>query len=248
MAFFDPSDPTTEANLKRCRIYLMRHAEVSYVTDTGPLADMNAAMLTPRGGEQASIAGRALRDVAFDRVVTSGNLRTTATAALVLAEQPGTPPLIEEWPDLGEAHAGTGADISPELAGPLLLTFSGAVGRDASYLGGETVGSLADRVNPVIDRLVADESWDTALLVLHGGVNRVILSRALVGEGVFLGNLEQTAACVNVLDVGLGPHWYVRAVNVTPYDVVPAGSRQTSVERIVESFAALRTDVTGTPS
>ncbi|MCD2192606.1 histidine phosphatase family protein [Actinomycetospora endophytica] len=226
--------------MTRRRIYLMRHAEVSYVTDAGPVPDTDAVMLTQRGREQASAAGRALHDVAIDRVVTSGIPRTTATAALVLAEMPGTSPPVEEWPDLGEAHAGTPADISAELADSLMVTFSGAVGRDASYLGGETVGSLADRVNPVMDRVLADEAWDCALLVLHGAVNRVILSRALVGEGVFLGHLEQSPACINVLDHGPGPNWCVRAVNVTPYEVVPTGSRQTSVERIVERAAALR--------
>lgn len=83
---------------------------------------------------------------------------------------------------------------APTRATGMLATFSGAVGRDATQLGGETVGSLADRVNPVIDRVLADESWDTALLVLHGAVNRVILSRALVGDGPFLGHPPRTGA------------------------------------------------------
>ncbi len=234
--------------MNRRRIYLMRHAEVSYVTDSGPLADASAAMLTPRGRDQASIAGRAMRDVVIDRAVTSGTPRTTATAALVLAEQQGTPPVIEEWPSLNEAHAGTPAGIPPELVEPMLTTFGGPVGPDALQLGGETVGSLADRVNPAVDQLLADESWDTTLVVLHGAVNRVILSRALVGDGFFLGHLEQSTACVNVLDLDLGPRWYVRAVNITPYDTVPTGSRQTSVERIVEAVALPRTGTTSSTS
>lgn len=73
-------------------------------------------------------------------------------------------------PDLVELHAGSPADVPPdELIEALLGPFSAAVGRDASYLRGETVGALADRVNPAIERLLADPSWDTALLVLHGG-------------------------------------------------------------------------------
>lgn len=224
----------------RRRIYLVRHGEVSYVTDSGLVPDADAVVLTPRGREQATITGRALRNVPLDRVVTSGYPRTTATAGLVLAERADAAPPVEEWPELGELHAGSPRDLAPEeLADSLLAPFRGAVGRGASYLGGETVGALADRVNPAVDRLLADPSWDTALLVLHGAVNRVILSRALVGDGVFLGHLEQTPACVNVLDVEPGPRWYVRAVNVTPYDVVPAGSRVTSVEGIVERYAAL---------
>jgi broad specificity phosphatase PhoE len=236
--------------VNRRRIYLMRHAEVSYVTDAGPLPDASTAMLTARGRDQATVVGKALRDVVIDRVVTSGTPRTTATAALVLAEQQvaDATPAIEEWPDLNEAHAGTPAGIPAELVDAILATFSGPVGPTAVQLGGETVGALAGRVNPAVDQLLADESWDTALIVLHGAVNRVILSRALVGDGPYLGHLEQSTACVNVLDRGPGPHWYVRAVNITPYDTVPTGSRQTSVERIVESVALPHTDTTLTPS
>lgn len=230
----------------RRRIYLMRHGEVSYVDRDGPVPDADAVVLTERGREQAAITGRALRDASIDRVVTSGFPRTVDTAALVLAERSGPVPEIETWPELAELHAGSPGNVpADEIEASLLAPFRGAVGRDASYLRGETVGALADRVLPAIDRLLSDASWDTVLLVLHGAVNRVILSRALIGEGIFLGQLEQTPACVNVLDVEddpeiRGPRWYVRAVNVTPYDVVPAGSRMTSVEGIAERYRALR--------
>jgi hypothetical protein len=42
------------------------------------------------------------------------------------------------------------------------------------------------------------------LAVLHGGVNRAILSHALTGERMFLGGFEQAPACINVLDVAVG--------------------------------------------
>ena len=54
---------------------------------------------------------------------------------------------------------------------------------------------------PALDELLADEGWDVALLVLHGAVNRAILSRALTGDRIFLGAFEQAPACINVLDV-----------------------------------------------
>ncbi len=76
--------------------------------------------------------------------------------------------------------------------------------------------------------LLADE-WDTALAVLHGGVNRAILSFALTGERLFLGPFEQAPACINVLDVG--DDWIVRAVNIAPYDLVHQAHRETTMER-----------------
>ena len=54
--------------------------------------------------------------------------------------------------------------------------FRGVVPNEKRFLGGETIGELFDRVLPALDRLVADTTWDTVLLVLHGAVNRAILS------------------------------------------------------------------------
>ena len=106
------------------------------------------------------------------------------------------------------------------------------------FLRGESIGELFDRVLPALDRLVADDGWDTALAVLHGGVNRAILSYALTGERMFLGHFEQAPACVNVLDLGDGGEWIVRAVNVAPYDLLHLSHRSTTMERYWEQYRA----------
>jgi broad specificity phosphatase PhoE len=85
---------------------------------------------------------------------------------------------------------------------------------------------------------VDDDGWHTALAVLHGAVNRAILSYALTGERMFLGPFEQAPACVNVLDLGEGGEWIVRAVNVAPYDLLHASHRQTTMERYWELYRA----------
>jgi broad specificity phosphatase PhoE len=107
-----------------------------------------------------------------------------------------------------------------------------------SYLSGENVGSLLDHVNIELDRLIADESWETALVVLHGGVNRAILSRAITGTPVFLGRLEQTPGCINILDHG--PDWFVCAVNVIPDNPAHVGPRELSLEEIADAYRAYR--------
>ena len=81
---------------------------------------------------------------------------------------------------------------------------------------------------PIFERLHDDRRWDTVLAVLHGGVNRAILSYALTGQRMFLGHFEQAPGCVNVLDVG--DEWIVRAVNVAPVDLLHASSRLTTME------------------
>ncbi len=82
---------------------------------------------------------------------------------------------------------------------------------------------------PALERLVADDGWDTALVVAHGAVNRAILSYVLTGERMFLGRFEQAPGCLNVLDVG--EDWIVRAVNVAPVDLVHATTRKTTMEQ-----------------
>ena len=92
--------------------------------------------------------------------------------------------------------------------------FRGVVPNEKRFLGGESIGELFDRVLPAVERLVADDDWDTALVVAHGAVNRAILSYALTGERMFLGRFEQAPGCLNVLDVDEHGEWIVRAVNV----------------------------------
>ena len=207
----------------------MRHGEVSYYDDGRPVHP-DGVPLTLAGCEQAEAAADALAGIEFDRVVTSNLPRTVETARIVA---PGIEP--EPWPELRELTSGRLADFSvEELEGMFLGAFKDVVPEDARFLGGETIGSLYDRVITALERLLGDTSWDVVLAVLHGGVNRAILSYALTGGRTFLGNLEQAPACINVLDVG--DDWIVRAVNVTPYDLAHRRSRSTTMEELWSQF------------
>src|SRR5918996_678088 len=88
--------------------------------------------------------------------------------------------------DLLELRGERLSQIPPEqLEAEFVHAFRGVVPNEKRFLGGETVGELFDRVLPALDRLLADDAWDTVLTVLHGGVNRAILSYALTGERMF---------------------------------------------------------------
>jgi broad specificity phosphatase PhoE len=215
--------------VNRRRIYLMRHGQVAYFEDGRPLRQ-DLVPLTPEGREQVAAAARLFDGIAFDRVVTSGLPRTVETARIVA---PSVEP--ESWPELREIEAGR-LDEIPEDA--LEAAFVGAwrdvVPEDAKFLGGETIGSLLDRVQPAVDRLRADPEWDVLLAVLHAGVNRAILSYALTGGRTMLGNFEQSPACLNVLDVG--DDWVVRAVNHIPYDPAHLRNRLRTMEEVWMEF------------
>jgi probable phosphoglycerate mutase len=211
----------------RRRLYLMRHAEVSYVGERDP----EVVRLTERGLEQAAAAQRALEGIALDRVVTSSLPRTVETADVVA---PGRPP--EQSAEFDEWRGGRLDDVP---ADELEQVFVGSLqlrDEDARFLGGESLGEALDRVLPAFERLVAGE-WETALAVFHGGVNRILLSHALAGGRAYFGTFEQAPACINVLDLGADGTWIVRTVNYIPYDPLhPA--RTTTMEHLWSELKA----------
>jgi broad specificity phosphatase PhoE len=213
----------------RRRVYLMRHARVAYFEDGRPLRP-ESVPLTDEGREQARAAAESLEGIDFDRVITSGLLRTIETARIVAPD-----PEPESWPNLREIESGRLEDIpEDELERTFVEAWRDVVPEEAQFLGGESIGSLLDRVIPSVDRLLSDPDWDVLLAVLHAGVNRAILSYALTGGRMLLGNLEQAPACINVLDVG--EDWIVRAVNITPTDLAHRGGRLRTMEELWAEF------------
>jgi broad specificity phosphatase PhoE len=233
----------------RRRLYLMRHGAVSYFRADGTPVQPDEVGLNEEGRAQAKAARELLSPIAFDRVLTSGLPRTVETATLVA---PNHEP--EVWPELQELRGERLSSIPAErLEEEFVHAFRGVIPNEKQFLGGETIGGLFDRVLPALDRLLADETWDTVLAVLHGAVNRAILSYALTGERMFLGHFEQAPACVNVLDVRAWPEsasadsgrartwgdeWIVRAVNVAPLDLLHTATRLTTMEGYWEEYQA----------
>lgn len=218
--------------MSRRRIYLMRHGQVSYFENGRPLRP-DLVPLTDEGRGQARAAASLLEGIDFDRVITSGLPRTLETARIV-APSHSKP---EAWPELREIESGRLGELPEDgLEAAFVGAWRDVVPEDSQFLGGETIRSLLDRVLPAVDRLLADPGWDVVLAVLHGGVNRAILSNALTGGRALLGNLEQSPACVNVLDVG--DDWVVRAVNHTPYDPTHLSGRLRTMEELWREFRA----------
>ncbi|HWQ27915.1 MAG TPA: histidine phosphatase family protein [Dehalococcoidia bacterium] len=218
----------------RRRIYLMRHGAVSYFDEDGRPVNPDQVGLNAEGRAQAEAARALLRDVRFDRVLASDLPRTVETARIVA---PGA--AVESWPELRELRGDRLSGIPPErLEHEFVHAFRGIVPLDKRFLGGETIGQLFERVLPAVERLLADPGWDTVLAVLHGGVNRAILSFALTGERLFLGHFEQAPGCLNILDVG--EDWIVRAVNVAPRDLLHLSTRLTTMEGYWEELRPYR--------
>jgi probable phosphoglycerate mutase len=227
----------------RRRIYLMRHGSVAYFDTAGNPVLPETVSLTEQGRAQATAAGRVFADagVRFDRVIVSGLPRTVQTAEHVLAET-GQQIAIDAWPELEEIRGGRLSQIPDHaLRDAFMGVFEGVVAEEQRFLGGESVGELMDRIHPAIDRLRADPTWDTVLLVLHGGVNCAILSLALTGQRMFLGALAQTPACINALDVGEERRdWVVRFMNFAPPLPLQGDARTTTMEQLYAQYLKSR--------
>jgi broad specificity phosphatase PhoE len=223
----------------RRRVYLMRHGSVTYFDAAGRPVLPEQVPLNDTGRQQADAAGAAFAaaGISFDRVIVSGLPRTVETAARVLAVT-GQRIAPEIWPELHEIRGGRLSTIPPhELKRAFTGVFEGLVPPEQRFLGGESVGEMMDRVHPALDRLRADPGWDTALLVLHGGVNCAILSLALTGQRLFLGGLAQEAGCINALDVGTDPlDWVVRFVNHVPPAPLQPQARSTTMEQLYTQY------------
>ena len=225
---------------KRRRIYLMRHGDVTYFDASGRTIDPETVPLNANGREQASAAGQvfALQQIRFDRVIVSGLPRTVETAQRVLAETHQHVELEIE-PALQEIRGGKLNSIpADDLEAAFLSVFDGVVPESTRFLGGETIGELFDRVLPAVAALRADDSWDTVLLVLHGGVNRAILSHAITAGGrTFFGHLSQATGCINALDVGAAQRgWVLRTLNYSPPSPLHRDVRNTTMEMLYAQF------------
>jgi broad specificity phosphatase PhoE len=211
---------------QRRRLYLMRHGDVAYFEEGVPVQP-HTVVLTREGRRQAEAARRALEGVELDLVVSSDLVRTVETAELAAGRAP------ERWAALREWEGGKLRDVPEE---ELEDHFVGAlrIERDEDrFLDGESLAEVRARVVPAFERLLARE-WETALAVLHGGVNRLLLSYALTGGSPYLWNFEQAPACINVLDLA-HDHWIVRTVNYIPYDPLhPA--RETTMEALWRQY------------
>ena len=237
----EPTSPPYPA--QRRRVFLMRHGSVTYFDTSGKPILPESVPLNELGRAQASAAGAAFAadGLHFDKVIVSGLPRTVETAQRVLAAT-GQEIAIETWPQLEEIRGGRLSQIADaDLKDAFTGVFEGVVDADKRFLGGESAGELMDRVHPAIAALRSDSSWETVLLVLHGGVNCAILSLALTGQRLFLGNLAQTAGCINALDVGPDEHdWVVRFVNYTPPQPLQKAARATTMEELFRQYQKSR--------
>lgn len=220
--------------LRRRRCYLVRHGHVSYFDNEGRPLDPRGVPLSAEGLHQARALGRVFEGIPLDRAVCSDYPRARQTLDQVLGRR-AVP--VEELASLREIRAGRLRDIPPEaLHAEVVQAYQLADQDGAAFLRGEAWKSFQGRVLEAFHNLLADPGWESALIVSHDAVNRVLLSWAS-GAGLRgLAAFEQDTACLNVLDIDMDGPQIVRAIirvqNFTPYDPIKAGIRHTVMENL----------------
>jgi probable phosphoglycerate mutase len=177
---------------RRRRIYLFRHGDVSYVDDHGNrVADSTIVPLTPWGREQATMTGKALANIPFDRAVVSSFPRSVETAALILA---GRDIEIEQNPAFVEFQGDSNARNDMSLH-ELAYSFKDAAVPGARYVGGDSFEEVNARVVTALERLLAEDHWDTLALVAHGGINRLVIGWAFDTGLATVPMIDQNTCC-----------------------------------------------------
>ncbi len=225
----------------------MRHGSVTYFDASGKPLEPDSAPLNARGVEEAQAAGAlfAACGLSFDRVIVSGLTRTMQTATHVLNSIAQKIELHENQKLVEIKGGNLSAIADADLKSAFHDAFDGAVQEHTRFLGGESVGELLDRVLPEVDALRTDPNWEVALLVLHGGVNRAILSYLLTGTRCLIGGFAQSPACINAIDVGEQKSDVVlRAVNLSPADYLQTSTRKTTMETFYEQYEKYRARLT----
>ncbi|MGA0610698.1 histidine phosphatase family protein [Caldimonas sp. KR1-144] len=224
---------------RRRRLYLMRHGSVDYFRADGTPVPPETVPLNADGEQQADAAGAlfAQAGVRFDRVVVSGLPRTVQTAQRVLAASAQAQPLTHD-DALQEIRGGRLADIAPEqLEQAFVGAFRGGAQIETQrFLNGESIGELLDRALPAFERWRGDAQWQCLLMVLHGGVNRALLSTLMAGQRAFFGAIEQQPACINVIDLGDDGHAVIRAINLAPTQWLHERERYTTMEKLFGQY------------
>ncbi len=198
-----PAPPASGGETSYTTVFLLRHGETENTTDGAfrynGITDVG---VTARARAQMREHARAFSRLAIAAVYSS-DLRRCRLAGEEIAAACGQE--LELVPALREFNMGDWEGLSlseVEARFPEQLERKFADFFNYRIPGGETVAEVEARIYPAFDRLVARHHGESIVIVAHGGVNLLLLTRALgLGrERIF--TLSQDFGCINRLHIG----------------------------------------------
>jgi broad specificity phosphatase PhoE len=164
--------------LRATRLFAVRHGATEY-TRQRRFSGSREVPLTTEGRLQADAVAQALAGVAAAAVYTSPLERARVCAEAIAKPHRLEPRVV---PELSEMAFGAWEGLTrDELAArfPRDAESWRLTPALATPPGGETLGAVAMRVRAVLDRLIADHAGETAIVVTHAVVMRLIVLAAL---------------------------------------------------------------------
>ncbi len=204
--------PKTERD-KRIRLFLVRHGQVEG-HDRFAFHGHHDVELTELGRKQLDTAAEYLAGEKIDEIYSS-DLRRSMYGAGAIARGRGIEPVA--LPALREMNFGilegrSSLEVMKEF-GEVFRAWREDI-LNCRLPEGECLADVAQRVGAALDTILGKGGGRTIALVAHGGVNRIILTRALVMDPAHAFRIEQDYGCLNVIDYY--PDWtVVKMVNRT---------------------------------
>ena len=181
------------------RVYLMRHGEVANGTEKRYNGHIDVD-ITEKGVEQMRrlaglLEGRPLK------AVYSSDLIRSAKGAKIISERMGivpTPVRTLRERSVGKWEGLTAEEIRECWPGEYAAWRADLLNYRPP--DGECLLDVRDRIMPEYRRIVASHPGEEIALLLHGGVNRVILAEALGLELLNLFRIDQAFGALNIID------------------------------------------------
>jgi len=181
------------------RVYLMRHGEVANDGEKRYNGHIDID-ITQKGVDQMHRLAGLLEGKEITAVYSSDLIRSTRGAAII-SNRVGIP--YTPLPELRERSVGAWEGMTAEEIKERFPEQYTAWRTDLlNYRppGGECLVDVSARILPVFKRLVASHREQEIAMLLHGGVNRVILADVLGMEPLNIFRIDQAFGALNVID------------------------------------------------
>ena len=185
--------------MHRTRLYLVRHGQVEGHKEKRYNGQTNVP-LTQLGREESGRICDSLVDIHLDAVYSSDLDRSRYCAELVAAAHNLTVSTCESLRELhfGKWEGRTWVELQETYPEDWQSRLQNLVGFQVP--GGESLQNAADRVRPIIQKIIRGHSGGAVVVVAHGGVNRIVLLDAIGAPLERAFSIEQDYGCLNIID------------------------------------------------
>ncbi|MBN2233456.1 MAG: histidine phosphatase family protein [Deltaproteobacteria bacterium] len=191
----------TEPNADITTVFLLRHGQTVNTVDGNYRYNGHIDVLTTPEAE-ALMARRARQLAPFSVThAYSSDLTRSSSGAAIIARELGIPhaasAMLREF-GMGRWEGLTFNEVRRQYPEDVERKFADFI--NYRIPGSETIGEIQQRVFPALDDIVRRHRGEVIVIVAHGGVNMLILCRALglPLENIF--RLKQDFCCINRID------------------------------------------------